>query len=140
MKNDNREEVGKVGPGRPPIHTRFKPGQSGNPSGRKPGTKSFKTLIREALEVVRKGEIDPLRADEGVAKDMTVGELMVANWIVKALEGDWKAADRILEHLEGKPVQAVNLGGQNGENPVQTTAAVDKSVMREVIEELQREV
>jgi hypothetical protein len=24
----------KVGPGRPPLHTRFKKGQSGNPGGR----------------------------------------------------------------------------------------------------------
>lgn len=38
-----------VGYGRPPVHTRFKPGQSGNPKGRPKGAKGLKTLARELL-------------------------------------------------------------------------------------------
>ena len=34
----------KVGPGRPPLHTRFKKGQSGNPGGR--STKSLPTCVQ----------------------------------------------------------------------------------------------
>jgi Family of unknown function (DUF5681) len=36
-----------VGPGRPPLHTRFKKGQSGNPGGR--STKSLPALLADAL-------------------------------------------------------------------------------------------
>ena len=43
------EQDYKVGPGRPPLHTRFKKGQSGNPRGRPGGSKSLKTLLSEAL-------------------------------------------------------------------------------------------
>ena len=37
----------QVGPGRPPLHTRFKKGESGNPSGR--STKSLPALLAAAL-------------------------------------------------------------------------------------------
>src|ERR1700751_3750785 len=37
------------GYGRPPRHTRFVKGQSGNPRGRPSGTKNFTTLLNEAL-------------------------------------------------------------------------------------------
>ena len=37
----------KVGPGKPPLHTRFKKGQSGNPGGR--STKSLPALLADAL-------------------------------------------------------------------------------------------
>jgi hypothetical protein len=39
----------KVGYGRPPKHSRFKPGQSGNPKGRRKGTNNFRTDVRKAL-------------------------------------------------------------------------------------------
>ena len=39
----------EVGYGKPPGHTRFAKGQSGNPRGRPPGAKSFTTLLDEAL-------------------------------------------------------------------------------------------
>src|SRR6476660_500602 len=38
-----------VGYGRPPPHTRFKPGQSGNPKGRPKGTINLKTDLMEEL-------------------------------------------------------------------------------------------
>ena len=37
----------KAGPGRPPLHTRFQKGQSGNPGGR--STKSLPALLADAL-------------------------------------------------------------------------------------------
>src|SRR6476661_5155643 len=38
-----------VGYGRPPIESRFQPGSSGNPRGRRKGSKNLKTLIRKAM-------------------------------------------------------------------------------------------
>src|SRR5215471_18144920 len=40
----------EVGYGKPPRHTRFVKGQSGNPRGRPPGAKNFSTLLDEALD------------------------------------------------------------------------------------------
>jgi hypothetical protein len=39
----------EVGFGKPPAHSRFKKGQSGNPWGRPAGAKNLKTLLNEAL-------------------------------------------------------------------------------------------
>src|SRR5215831_15557093 len=39
----------RVGYGRPPRHSRFAKGQSGNPKGRPGGAKNFSTLLTEAL-------------------------------------------------------------------------------------------
>jgi Family of unknown function (DUF5681) len=39
----------EVGYGRPPRHTRFAKGQSGNPRGRPCGAKNFTTLLEEVL-------------------------------------------------------------------------------------------
>ena len=49
-----REKSGdyEVGYGRPPRHTRFAKGQSGNPRGRPCGAKNFTTLLEEALDVI----------------------------------------------------------------------------------------
>ena len=42
-----------VGNKKPPLHTRFKPGQSGNPSGRPKGRRSFDTtLLKEFYKPV----------------------------------------------------------------------------------------
>lgn len=40
----------EVGYGKPPTHSQFKPGQSGNPKGRPRGSKSPFTLLREELQ------------------------------------------------------------------------------------------
>lgn len=39
----------EIGYKKPPKSTQFQPGQSGNPNGRKKGTKGMKTLARETL-------------------------------------------------------------------------------------------
>ena len=39
----------EIGYCKPPKHTRFKPGQSGHPSGRPPGQLNFRTAVRGAL-------------------------------------------------------------------------------------------
>ena len=45
----SENEDSKVGYGKPPKHSRFKKGQSGNPRGKPRGTKNSATLLRQAL-------------------------------------------------------------------------------------------
>jgi hypothetical protein len=40
----------KVGYGCPPVHSQFKPGQSGNPSGRPKGSQNLQTLFNKVLD------------------------------------------------------------------------------------------
>src|SRR5258707_14185668 len=48
MPPDNQRDY-EVGYRKPPGHTRFKKGQSGNPKGRPAGAKNLSTLLSEAL-------------------------------------------------------------------------------------------
>jgi len=48
MPDDEKPDY-KVGYKKPPLHTRFKKGQSGNPSGRPRGSKNLSTLLDDAL-------------------------------------------------------------------------------------------
>ena len=47
MNNDSDYEVGY---GRPPAASRFQKGQSGNPAGRRRGSKNLSNLVRQALD------------------------------------------------------------------------------------------
>ena len=48
MADDDRADY-KVGYKKPPLHSRFKKGQSGNPRGRPRGAKNFSTVLNDAL-------------------------------------------------------------------------------------------
>src|SRR5690348_17195475 len=48
MPRDNEGDY-EVGYGKPPLHTRFKQGRSGNPRGRSRDGKNLSTLLNEAL-------------------------------------------------------------------------------------------
>lgn len=57
MSDDVKEETDqtalaptKVGYGSPPVHSRFKKGQSGNPSGRANGSQNLKTIFNKVLD------------------------------------------------------------------------------------------
>jgi len=83
--------VARVGYKRPPQHSKFKPGQSGNPSGRPKGALNLETdLTRELSEkiAIREGE----RCLK-VSKQRALLKSMVA----KALKGDTRAAGLVLQ-------------------------------------------
>src|ERR1041384_4411981 len=70
---------------RPPVHSRFKPGQSGNPSGRVKGSKNLKTLFHQILN-----EEITLR-EGGEVKKMSKAEAMMRGLIISALKGDTRS-------------------------------------------------
>jgi len=85
MTKDHSSKDYVVGYGRPPIHTRFKPGQSGNPAGRPKGAKNFATEIAAEL----KEEI--LVKEAGVTKRLSKRRAMVKRQAERALQGDTRA-------------------------------------------------
>jgi hypothetical protein len=72
----------KVGYGCPPEHSRFKPGQSGNPSGRAKGSQYLKTLFNKILN-----EEISLREGSDVKK-LSKAEAIVRGVVIGALKGD----------------------------------------------------
>lgn len=82
-----------VGYGKPPKHSQFKPGKSGNPNGRPNGAKSLSTLLRKALNErieVNKGGKRLKRSKLDIAIEQLVN---------KAAGGDIKAFVQLSQHL-----------------------------------------
>ncbi len=80
-----------VGYGKPPKHTRFKPGRSGNPKGRPKGSKSLLVLVGKALDekvVVREG---------GRQSRLSKREVVARQLANKAVGGDHRAIQTVLK-------------------------------------------
>jgi hypothetical protein len=90
---DDRTAEG-VGYGRPPSHTRFKAGQSGNPKGRPKNRKNIATLLLEVLD-----EKLPIREGDKT-KTVSKAEAMIRATVIKALKGDAKSFQMLMELLE----------------------------------------
>jgi len=90
-KNNSAPGNGSVGYGRPPVAKQFKPGQSGNPRGRKKGVKNVATIFNEALYRPVK-----IRTTGGV-KTLPRIKAIVEVIMNKALAGDTAAVSRIVE-------------------------------------------
>ena len=81
-----------VGYGRPPKHSQFKPGQSGNPKGRRKGARSFAAILDEELEQ------QILVTENGRTSKVTKYRIIAKAQIAKAAKGDSKACALILAH------------------------------------------
>lgn len=88
-KTDN-----EVGFGKPPKHTRFKKGQSGNPAGRPKGIRNLKTDLEEELRetvLIREG---------GSTRTTSKQRAMLKSLVAKAINGDVRAATAVLHMIE----------------------------------------
>ena len=74
-----------VGYREPPVHTRFKKGQSGNPRGRPRGSKNNATLLREALDQT------VAINENGRRRHIRSREAMYTQLANKAAQGDHRA-------------------------------------------------
>lgn len=84
----------EVGYGRPPVRTRFKPGQSGNPRGRPKGARNIETILRETL-------FAPITiVDKGRRKKVPRIEALSRRLMDKGLSGDLRATLKMIEIAE----------------------------------------
>ncbi|MCZ6601364.1 MAG: DUF5681 domain-containing protein, partial [Acidobacteria bacterium] len=80
----------EVGYGRPPRHSQFKPGQSGNAKGRPKGARDLKTELEEEVqEMIRITE-------NGVRRRVSKQRGMLKSLVAKAVRGDPRAANLVL--------------------------------------------
>ena len=90
MPSDEKPDY-EVGYGRPPRHTRFKKGQSGNPRGRAPGAKNLSTLLAEALnELV-------IIAENGGRRKISKRQAIIKQLVNQSAKGDWRATKLLLD-------------------------------------------
>lgn len=82
----------QVGYGKPPLETRFKPGQSGNKKGRPKKNCDFGSLFADGLE--QKVSV----IEQGRSRRITKRKLMVMATITAAMKGDLKAFKFIIEN------------------------------------------
>jgi hypothetical protein len=106
----NRPDIYEVGYGKPPVATRFKPGQSGNAKGRPKGSTSARAALEKTLSA-------PITITEGgVARRVEQLEAMFKATMAKALRGDARAAALVVRLME-----QFGLSEKNGEAPATVT-------------------
>jgi len=113
-----------VGYGRPPIESRFQPGASGNPRGRRKGRKNLKTLIRKALTA-------SISIQEGTkTRRVSKIEGVVLRQLQSALKGDDRSAMAVI-----KMAMQMGLLEEPASNAVEDTAlsGADERILEELL-------
>jgi hypothetical protein len=113
-----------VGYGRPPIESRFQPGTSGNPRGRRKGTKNLKTLIRKAMTA-------SVSIHEGTkTRRVSKIEGVVLRQLQSALTGDDRSAMAVI-----KMAMQMGLLEEPASNATEDTAlsGADERILGELL-------
>jgi len=110
---------------KPPKSRQWKKGQSGNPSGRKKGSKNKRTIIIELMEQKLGRKIDDI-------SKLSRYEGMLLKGIQKALSGDTKAMAFILRRYDD--AEAV----QSRDEPIPSEQ--DEMVYAALVEKIKREL
>jgi hypothetical protein len=93
-QEDPQEAVGySVGYGKPPVHSRFKTGESGNPKGRPRGARNRTTILNKTLNE------RVVVTDNGRRKSITKQEAIFKQLVNKAASGDHRAAQLLLGEM-----------------------------------------
>jgi hypothetical protein len=115
--------------GKPPVHTRFHKGQSGNPKGRPSGAKNLATMMEKVLK-------EPVFINEnGKRRKITKGEALIKQLVNKAIAGDPRSIKLMLGELReiedrlgtdhgGMPLEALGeLMNRAERKPIDVTPA-----------------
>jgi hypothetical protein len=97
----------EVGYGKPPRHTQFQSGRSGNPKGRPKGSKNSTTLIKkELLDVAN---------ENGRQRKITKVEAIIKQLVNKAALGDHRSIALLLDKIPDLRIEPEN--GRGGITP-----------------------
>ena len=116
----------QVGRGKPPVHTRFKKGQSGNPRGPRP--KNLPALLIEALDEPVTVTID------GERREITKRQAIATQLVNKSTGADLRATKMLIDALKDAEKKA---GVAPPAEPAPFTAA-DEEVMATFIARLRQ--
>jgi hypothetical protein len=89
----------KIGYRKPPIQTRFKKGQSGNPGGRPKRTKRIDLALNAELDTVISLTID------GKRRRLSKFEAIARQLFAKAFRGNIRACAMFLEHMRRRDAE-----------------------------------
>ncbi len=89
----SQHSVYEVGYGKPPVATRFQPGQSGNPKGRPRSSPLVKNLVQQVMNGTLAIE------QNGKLRRMPRKEALLLTLFGRAMKGDSKAAGSLLNLL-----------------------------------------
>ena len=90
MPSDKEADY-EVGYGKPPRHSRFVKGRSGNPRGRPPDTKNLKTLLSETLN-------EPVIVTEnGGRRKVTKRQAIITQLVNRSATADFRAIKILLD-------------------------------------------
>jgi Family of unknown function (DUF5681) len=111
MADDGMDDA--VGYKRPPPHTRFRPGQSGNPSGRPKRKPTFRAALLDELAATMPGK-DPQRAGSKL-------RALVKTLVDTAIAGDARAQSLL--------IGALARMGDAEENEAASLTADDREIL-----------
>jgi hypothetical protein len=106
---------------RPPKHSQFKPGQSGNPRGRRRHVRNFKTDLLEELR-----EQITIR-ENGRERRISKQRAFVKALVTAAIKGDMRAANAIVSF------RTRLAGDHEADDPKQTSASDDIDIVEAFI-------
>ena len=113
----------------------WQPGQSGNPAGRKKGSKNLKTRIKRFLEMKAAGN----NSDPDTGEQLDNYDQIIYTQMMKAIEGDNKAFNDLLDRDAGKAVQAVDVTATN-RNPIEELSKEElKKLSQDIVKRLAKD-
>ncbi|MBO0947541.1 DUF5681 domain-containing protein [Fibrella forsythiae] len=115
----------EVGYGKPPKETQFSKGQIANPNGRPVGPitkflREFGDATELTFSITRTDSKGTSKSEASLSTNgtKTINQAIAARLLQLAIAGDMKAIREVLNRTEGRVPQPLNIGGQNGENPL----------------------